>query len=128
MRTTFEEVKAYVEEHTPRWEAGGLPVTNWAWVGSTFINGEGDDIIVLSLGADIHSKRWSDFNLVYGGSDDEWVSTKDAMGHNVIFITDPDYFDRWEAARLRASTFRICLTAMGTSHSGRIPASSYTGS
>ena len=105
MKTTIEAVTAYVEEITPRLEDGGLPVSNWAWVGSTYINGEGNDvdILVLTLGADIHSKCWSDFNLVYGGSDphgsdDSWASTKDAMGHNIIFITDPAYFEKWVAA------------------------------
>ena len=116
MKTTLDEVKAYVEEITPRLEAGGLPVTDWAWVGSTYINGDGADIdiIVLTIGADIHSKSWSDFNLVCGGSepqgsDDLWVSTKDAIGHNIIFITSPEYFDKWRiAAEVCKAVQRMC--------------------
>lgn len=109
MRTTQADVDSYVEQLRPTLASKGLSIQHHAWVGSTYINGEGNDIdIVVHVVAapyspGIHGICWSEVGLVYGGSepngcDDNWVSTKDACGYNIIFVTDPDYYAKWVTA------------------------------
>ncbi len=106
MKTTLEEVQAYIGRCTPAWAAAGIRVHDWAWIGSTYINGEGKDIDILVLCPDASLRRtdWASIGMSCAGSshppedDDPWASVRDGAGSNVIFVTSKDYFDKWVAA------------------------------
>lgn len=112
MKTTDEkQVGEYMDRLITKLKNHKVPFdcVHWSWVGSTYINGAGNDVDIIvyvkpwELRSGIREVVWSDVGLEFGGSQpfttgDSWVSTSDSMGTNVIFVEDEKYYDLWVSA------------------------------